>query len=100
MASDDLSCDTDGLEECVNESGHILGESGLTRRLAGGCPDAPSSVFPHILDRLRSMSPQNLDDDDVIIMLICRNGASVSPRTNLLAPFRDVSNLVGGGWRI
>ena len=95
MTTDDLLlCFTDGLEECVDDVGEMVGQDGLAKIVADTNPDEPRTVIPEILRRLTSMTPDNLSDDDVTIMLIRANGASVPLRDNLLAPFRYVANLI------
>ena len=56
---------------------------------------AAQELIPELLRRVTAMSEANLSEDDVTIMLMRPNGASVSLRDNLLAPFRDLSDLVG-----
>jgi serine phosphatase RsbU (regulator of sigma subunit) len=92
-----LLCYTDGLEECVDEQGEMLGRTGLARLIAETNPKAPGTVIPQILRRVASMSPGNLSGDDVTLLLIRPNGASVPWRENLLAPFRYLANLAGAG---
>jgi serine phosphatase RsbU (regulator of sigma subunit) len=95
MSTNDLLlCYTDGLEECVDHAGETMGRHGLARIAAGTNPDEPSTVIPEILRRLTSMSADNLSGDDVTVMLIRANGASIPLRDNLLAPFRYLRNLI------
>lgn len=95
MATGDLLlCFTDGLEECLDEVGDLVGQAGLATIVADTDPDEPGAVIPEVLRRLTSMSPNNLSGDDVTIMLVRANGASVPLRDNLLAPFRYVANLI------
>lgn len=56
---------------------------------------AAQELIPELLRRVTAMSEANLSEDDVTIMLMRPNGASVSLRDNLLAPFRYLSDLVG-----
>lgn len=92
---DAVLCFTDGLAECVDERGDILGQEGVLRLVdEAGCQD-PRELIPDILRRVGSMSDKNLTGDDVTIMLIRPNCESVSLRDNLLAPFRYVSSLFG-----
>jgi sigma-B regulation protein RsbU (phosphoserine phosphatase) len=95
MRTDDLLlCFTDGLEECVYETGQMVGQAGLAKIVGDANPDEPETVIPDILRQLTSMSANNLTEDDVTIMLVRANGASVPLRDNLLAPFRYVVNLI------
>jgi serine phosphatase RsbU (regulator of sigma subunit) len=98
MTTDDLLlCWTDGLEECVDDAGEMLGQDGLAAIIAETNPAEPGSIIPDILRRVASMSADNLSADDVTMLLIRPNGASVPWRDNLLAPFRYLRNLMGGG---
>jgi hypothetical protein len=73
----------------------VLGREGLLRLVAETDSLNPSRIIPDILRRVTSMSAQNLSDDDVTIVLVRPNGASVPLQDNLLAPFRYLSDLVG-----
>ena len=90
-----LLCFTDGLDECVNEQGEVLGREGLLTLVSQLGDLEPEGMIPEMLRRLTSMSEKNLSDDDVTIMLVRPNGASVPLRDNLLAPFRYLSGLIG-----
>lgn len=97
MTTDDLLlCWTDGLEECVDDAGQMLGQDGLVRIIAETNPAEPRTITPDILRRVASMSAGNTSGDDVTMLLIRPNGASVPWRDNLLAPFRYIANLIGG----
>jgi len=93
-AEDLLLCFTDGLEECVDERGEMRRE-GMLRLLTEVDHRAAQELIPELLRRVTAMSEANLSEDDDTIMLMRPNGASVSLRDNLLAPFRDLSDLVG-----
>lgn len=95
MTTDDLLlCWTDGLEECLREDGEALGRDGLAALIAETAPDDPNAIIPEILRKVSALSPGNLSDDDVTILLIRPNGATVPWRDNVLAPFRYLRNLV------
>lgn len=90
-----LLCFTDGLEECVDERGELLGPEGIRRLVAGNEHLEPRQIVPELVRRVTAMSGRNLTGDDVTILLIRPNGASVPMRANFLAPFRYLSNLLG-----
>lgn len=96
LTTDDLLlCFTDGLEECVDERGEVLGRSGIHRLVADVDHTKPGLIIPELLDRVTSMSADNLSEDDITVLLVRPNGASVPLRDNLLAPFRYLSDLAG-----
>lgn len=96
LTPDDLLlCYTDGLEECVDEQGEMLGPEGIRRLVAGTEDLAPGEIIPEIVRAVTAMSDTNLTGDDVTILLIRPNSASVPMRDNLFAPFRYLSNLLG-----
>ncbi len=90
-----LLCFTDGLEECIDEQGAVLGQQGVLKVIREIGSVEPEQLVPELVRRVRALSPTNLTDDDVTVMLIRPNGASVPLRDNLLAPFRYLSALVG-----
>ena len=90
-----LLCYTDGLEECVDERGEMLGPEGICRLAAGTEHLEPPRIIAEIVRRVTAMSEKNLTGDDVTILLIRPNGASVPMRANLLAPFRYLLNVLG-----
>jgi sigma-B regulation protein RsbU (phosphoserine phosphatase) len=92
---DFVLCFTDGLEECVDEHGEVLGRDGVRRLVSGTDHRRPDRIISGILDRVASMSPENLSHDDVTIVLIRPNGAKVPLSDTVLAPFRYLSDLVG-----
>lgn len=55
----------------------------------------PNQIIPGMVPEVTAMSEKNLAADDVTIVLIRPNGAPLSMRANLLAPFRYLSNLLG-----
>jgi len=98
LTTDDLCfCYTDGLEECVDERGKMLGREGILTLMGETDPSEPARIIPAILRQVTAMSENNLHDDDVTILLVRSNGASVPLRDNLLAPFRYISDLIGLG---
>jgi phosphoserine phosphatase RsbU/P len=90
-----LLCFTDGLEDCVDEQGEMLGKEGVLKLVAGTNGLPPAEIIPEILRRVSLLSKKTSSEDDVTIMLVRPNGESVSLQNNLLAPFRYVSNLLG-----
>jgi serine phosphatase RsbU (regulator of sigma subunit) len=90
-----MLCFTDGLVECVDEHGEMLGLEGLLSLVEDLGDLEPEHLIPALVERVRSIAPTNLSTDDVTIMLVRPNGASVPLRDNLLAPFRYLSNAIG-----
>ena len=96
LTPDDLLlCFTDGLAECVDERRDVLGPEGICGLAAGTEHLEPRQIVAEIVRRVTAMSEKNLTGDDVTILLIRPNGASVPMRNNLVAPFRYLSNLLG-----
>jgi len=96
LGPDDLLlCFTDGLEECVDERGEMLGSDGICRLAAGTEGLDPRQIVAKIVQGVTAMSNKNLTRDDVTILLVRPNGAPVPMRDNLLAPFRYLSNRLG-----
>jgi serine phosphatase RsbU (regulator of sigma subunit) len=97
LATDDLVLwFTDGLSEAVDEQGEMLGADGLLRVLAPMSDVPAEEIIPELLRRVGAMCETNLSDDDLTVMLLGPNGMRVALRDNLMAPFRAVSNLLGG----
>jgi sigma-B regulation protein RsbU (phosphoserine phosphatase) len=93
--NDLLLCFTDGLEECVDHRGEMLGPEGICRLVAGIEDLEPRQIVSEIVRGVTAMSEKNLTRDDVTILLVRPNGAPVPMRDNLLAPFRYLSNRLG-----
>ncbi len=94
-AGDLLFCFTDGVDECVDASGEPLGHGGIQALVDGMRDLRPEQIIPALVQRLRALSPANLSDDDATMMIVRPNGAAVSLRNNLLAPFRYLAGLLG-----
>jgi serine phosphatase RsbU (regulator of sigma subunit) len=96
LSTEDLVlCFTDGLEDCVDEQGEVLGRDGVRDLVSSIDHRRPERIIPEMLERVTSMSAENLSQDDVTIVLIRPNGVPVPLRNTLLAPFRYLSELVG-----
>lgn len=95
MTTEDLLlCSTDGLEESVDEQGEMLGRDGLLKLVTEIGRPEPDRLIPELVRRVKALCETNLTHDDVTIMLIRPNGASVPLRDNLLAPFRYLSGIL------
>ena len=94
-AEDLLLWYTDGLEECIDEQGKMLGREGISALVANMGHLEPGPLIQRLLRRVTAMSAKNLTEDDVTILLIRQNGASIPLRDNLLAPFRYLSGFLG-----
>jgi sigma-B regulation protein RsbU (phosphoserine phosphatase) len=95
MGPDDLVIwFTDGLSECVDAEGEMIGPEGLATLLNGirGLP--VGEVVPELVRRVGEMSAANLSEDDVTVLLFRPNGERTSLRDNLLAPFRAAADVL------
>jgi hypothetical protein len=73
----------------------MLGREGVLKLVGATDTSDPAGIIPELLRQVTSMSEGNLHGDDVTIMLVKPNGASVPVHDDLLAPFRYISDLIG-----
>ena len=81
-------CFTDGLYEAVGADGEMLGSDGLRRLLDQIGPTEPQQLISALVKRVKALSPQNLSEDDVSILLLRPHGETVPLRNTVLAPVR------------
>jgi serine phosphatase RsbU (regulator of sigma subunit) len=62
---------TDGLSECVDERGEMLGSEGILKVLATMTDLPPTEVVPALLRRVSEMAKANLSEDDLTVLLTC-----------------------------
>jgi len=86
---------TDALPESRDADGELLGIEGLNAVLDSIDATDPDRIISALLDRLASMSPKNLDSDDLTLMLLRATDTKVRLRDNLLALFRVIGDLAG-----
>ena len=79
---------TDALYEAEDGDGDMLGSDGLRRILDEIGPIEPEQLVPELIDRVRTLSPGNLSEDDVSVMLLRPHGEPVPLKDTLLAPAR------------
>ncbi|MEW4530520.1 MAG: PP2C family protein-serine/threonine phosphatase [Maioricimonas sp. JB045] len=87
---DMLLCYTDSLSEARDRDGNMLGPRGVCS-LANTVGNA-ETVVSDLMHGIARLSPDNLKDDDVTVLLCRATGSGVPVMNNLLAPFR----LLGG----
>jgi len=83
-------CYSDSLIESHDASGEMLGEKGLLKIASEVDGSNASTVVPELLEKIEKLSPGNLENDDVTVLLFRPNGTSpgVTLREKLVAPFR------------
>jgi sigma-B regulation protein RsbU (phosphoserine phosphatase) len=87
---DMVLCVSDAFTEASDEDGKMLGANGLldiVRRLDSSHPE---TLLAELGEKLRTLNPMNLIQDDATLMLFRSNGTSTSMTNNLLAPLRLV----------
>lgn len=88
---------TDSLIECLGDDGQLLGANRLLDIVSQLDPADPQPFIGRLLERLASLHPDNLTEDDVTALLIRPNGLAprVPLKQSLLAPLRLLRGLVG-----
>lgn len=83
-------CYTDSLIESDGPDGKMLGPKGLLETLQKLDTTNPASLIPDLLKAIASLSPDNLTNDDVSVLIFQPNGqgTNVSLTGKLLSPFR------------
>ncbi|MEW4488172.1 PP2C family protein-serine/threonine phosphatase [Thalassoglobus sp. JC818] len=93
---DMVLCYTDALYESYDDASDTqLRTDGLLDLLNSLPEQTPESLIPAILESLKKLSPRNLQDDDVTILLTRANKTRVSFKNEILAPFRLLNRLTG-----
>jgi sigma-B regulation protein RsbU (phosphoserine phosphatase) len=82
---------TDALSEAADTTGEMLGELGLLRSIQELGTVPPAELIDQLLGRLSALSPGNLSDDDVTVLLLRPRGRR--PTTTLAARARGMARL-------
>jgi serine phosphatase RsbU (regulator of sigma subunit) len=69
---------TDSLIESRNAAGDLLGPKGLLNIVNSIDATKPSQLIPELLDRIAKLSPDNLTDDDVTVLVVRPTGAGTT----------------------
>ena len=90
-------CYTDSLPESHDAAGQMLTQDGLLRVVNEVPVDDPATYVGRLLDRIRSLHPGNLSNDDVTVLLFRPNGSvPVQPlKQRLMVPFRVARAILG-----
>jgi serine phosphatase RsbU (regulator of sigma subunit) len=84
---DALFCYSDAVTESADASGSQLGQAGLLR-LVQSLRAEPEDLIPELVERLKHLSADNLEQDDVTLIVCQATGGAPTLKENLLAPFR------------
>ena len=79
---------SDAVVESYSGDSHILGVDGVLELLNGMDFVGPHMVIPELLERVRSLSPNNLKDDDLTLILGSFTKTKASLKATLASPFR------------
>ena len=79
---------TDAFIEARNAEGELLQTSGLPKLVNDAPQENRSDLVPWLVQRLRDLSPDNLQGDDGTLILLQPTGRAIPLRDNLLAPWR------------
>lgn len=93
---DMVLCYTDSLIECRDKHGSFLDKEGLAKILNQMNVNSPKSLIPDLLKVLGALSPNNLTEDDVTLLLFMPNErrAEMTIVRRMLIPFRMMKHLV------
>ncbi len=80
---------TDSLIESRNAAGDMLGPEGLLSLIHSIDAGRPSELIPELLARIAKLSPENLTDDDVTVLVVrpTGTGTTVPVMNRLKAPW-------------
>lgn len=84
---------TDSLFEAVDSDGKMLQAAGIAKIANSISMSVPGEFVTALLQRLRDLNPNNLNDDDTTVILSRANSEGVSLKDNVLAPFRLLRGL-------
>jgi serine phosphatase RsbU (regulator of sigma subunit) len=102
LAPGDLMlCYSDALSESRMAEGRLLGTAGVLDLLSGADAGDPGQIIPQLLAQIRELSPDNLSQDDVSVVLIRANGQRTTIADDFMAPLRLLSSakdLTQLGW--
>ena len=81
---------TDSLVESRDETGVMLGVKGVLRVVSSLESVPPSQLISRLLERIKALSPENLTDDDVTVLVVCPtgNGTTIPLRNRLVGPWK------------
>lgn len=87
---------TDSLIESRNAAGDMLGPKGLLSLVHLIDAGQPSELIPELLRRIAELSPENLTDDDVTVLVMrpTGTGTTVPVANRLKAPWRFIGGCV------
>ena len=71
----------------------MLRNDGLVRIVNELKMQPQDNFIAALLDRIRSMNPKNLLDDDITVLLLRANGQGIPLMNTLLSPFRYLKSL-------
>jgi serine phosphatase RsbU (regulator of sigma subunit) len=87
---DQLLLFTDAYFEALDESGTPIHTSGLLELLNASPGTEPGDCVDWLTEKLRELSPRNLQDDDATAVVLQPTGTGIPMKNNLLAPFRMI----------
>ncbi len=79
---------SDALPEASDERGKMLGSDGILALVQQLDVSNPDQLIPDLLAAIARLSPENLAQDDLTIILLQVTGSRPRMKDNLLAPFR------------
>lgn len=79
---------SDAVTESTDADGRQLGQAGVLKLVRELDLREPDEVIPAIVERITSLSDNNLKQDDATLLLCQATGSGPSLKNNLLAPFR------------
>lgn len=79
---------SDAVTESEDADGRQLGQAGVLRLLRGLSVKEPTVVLPAIVEAIKGLSTDNLNQDDATLLLCQASGDGPSLKNNLLAPLR------------
>jgi serine phosphatase RsbU (regulator of sigma subunit) len=85
---DAVLCYSDAVTESIDSDGRQLGQAGVLNLVRSLEAEAPEDVIPELAVRLKRLSADNLEQDDVTLMICQATGSGPTLKDNLLAPFR------------
>jgi serine phosphatase RsbU (regulator of sigma subunit) len=83
-----MLCFSDALTEARTSEGQLLGTKGILNLLRNLDASRPQQIIPRLLDTVGGLSPENLGQDDVSVVLLRANGERTRMADNVLAPLR------------
>lgn len=91
QSGDMLLAYTDAFYEARDAKGQLLQTDGLlTIMNTAPATLSPGDLIEWLVDSLKTMSPDNLDDDDATAILLRPTGRGIPMKNNLLAPLRMI----------